>query len=493
MAFRESGNKKQFGPAEQGADQYPQTGWLKRLVSIDLRAEAVVNLDDVVGEIDPRIYGHFIPEQGRGGGGADLVRELHPPLLRAVMGNLSQPDHPQEEAFLKYCEELGSEPYLAIDLRRGTPEEAAHWVAYCNAPLETAPGARRAAQGHPEPYRVKLWGLFNGDNSETIDPAAYVRQIRPFIAALRAADPAIQLVVAGKNLLPGDPEGAEDWNRAILEEIGDQLDYLSIRVIYPGGAAGEDASDPERWYHSLLSAPHSVEESLQRLAALIRDGVPGREIGIVLDSFGLQLPAVLEGGSSSAPAPTLRDGLYLAGMLNAFQRQCAHLKIANFAHRMDALPLIVSPAGQAAFPTPLYYPYLLYSRMETQLLSVAHWSPVYQAEALGSAISARNQVPYIDLSATRSADGNRVVLAVTNRHPHRKAKLVVNFKGGDNRKLRTVAARLVTGPDPLAANTADAPGQVGLRAVKAPRARYAWLDLDLPPASLMVVALEKVK
>ena len=44
----------------QRVNSYPKGNLFKRLFRIELRAEAVVNLDDVVGEIDPRIYGHFI-------------------------------------------------------------------------------------------------------------------------------------------------------------------------------------------------------------------------------------------------------------------------------------------------------------------------------------------------------------------------------------------------------------------------------------------------
>ena len=454
MASKESRKKKQPGSAGKKWDSYPREGWFKRLAAINLRAEAVVDLDDVVGEIDPRIYGHFILGLGSSAASADLVGELHPPLLRAEVGDGFQ----QSVDFLGYCKKVGAEAYLALDVRRVTPEAAASW----------------AAQKRSEAAPIRLWGLFSGDDAEMVDPAEYARQVRPFLTALRAADPEIQLVAAGKVMLPGNPDGAETWNRTVVAELGDQLDYLAIRIMHPAGAAAEEMSDPERLYHSLLSAPHSVEEQIQSLANLIRAVAPDRKIGIVLDAFNLQLGT---GGHA-----TLRDGLYVAGMLNAFQRQCTHLKVATLAQ-----PVIVTPEVGPAFPMPLYFPYLLYREMEPQMLSVVHWSPVYQAAALGRNISAHNQVPYIDLTVTRSTDGRRVVLAVTNRNPHRQANVMVSLKGDGNRKFQTVAARLMAGPNPLAG-----PQEVSVKAVKPPKMRYAWLDLDLPPASLMVVELDQV-
>jgi alpha-N-arabinofuranosidase len=315
--------------------------------------------------------------------------------------------------------------------------------------------------------------------SDFIDADAYIRQVRPYITALRAVDPDIQLALTGKLGWPGSLEEAERWNRLVVEELGDQVEVVAVQVVHPGVTENETPSDPKQLYHSLLSAPHGVEEAIQALSDLIREVVPDREIGIALDGFSLDLPGV----------PSLRDGLYVAGMLNAFHRQAGHLKIAALAQPENALPLTVQPEGQTAFPTPLYFPYQLYSKMEPQVLASAHWSPVFQAEALGDAIRARNQVPYIDLTATRSADGRRVVLAVTNRNPQRKAQVMVTLKDEKKPKFQAVEAWLMSGSDPLAVNTANTPEKVGVKGIKPPKVRYSWLDLELPPASLMLVVL----
>ncbi len=47
------------------------------------------------------------------------------------------------------------------------------------------------------------------------------------------------------------------------------------------------------------------------------------------------------------------------------------------------------------------------------------------------------------------------------------------------------------GSDVLAANTVDAPEQVSVSTIRGTKLRFAWLDLDLPPSSLMMVVLEK--
>ncbi|MBG0771229.1 MAG: hypothetical protein H0S82_05940 [Anaerolineaceae bacterium] len=450
----------------QRVNRYPKGNLFRRLFRVELRAEAVVNLDDVIGEIDPRIYGHYLTDaENYGGDGheqdADVegfFKALHPPVCRYQVGKIeSEPDRAALDAFLAFCEKIGAQPYLSLDPAAMTAEDAANWV---------------------EQFEAQLWGLAGSDGYASA--AEYVQTVRPVITAMRTVNPEIQLTIAGRLMQPGDPQDAEDWNRTVLAEVGDQIDFLSFSIVHPDEVGDLEATAPEHWHHSLISAPHGVEETIQRMAELIRETVPGREIGLVLDGFNVR-----------STAGTLQEALYVAGMLNVFQRQCELLKVACLAQGEETSPIIVTPKGHPAFPTPLYFPYLLYQTMESQLLSLAYWSPVFQAKALGGNIRERNQVPYLDITATRSPDGQRVVLGITNRSPLRQAKVMVNLKGEGSRKYRVAEARLMEGPDVLAANTVDAPEKVAVRTVKAPRLRFAWLDMDLPPASLMVVALEK--
>ena len=61
------------------------------------------------------------------------------------------------DEFVRFCRQVGAEPFITANFGSGTPEEAANWVAYCNAPSSTKFGARRAANGHPKPYGIKYW------------------------------------------------------------------------------------------------------------------------------------------------------------------------------------------------------------------------------------------------------------------------------------------------------------------------------------------------
>jgi alpha-L-arabinofuranosidase len=100
-------------------------------------------------------------------------------------------------------------------------------------------------------------------------------------------------------------------------------------------------------------------------------------------------------------------------------------------------------------------------------------------------------VPYLDLTATRSQDADRVVVGFTNRHPLKPARLMVYLKSETKTVYRATEAWLMSGPGPLAANTPESPEAVGVRRQNPPNIRFGWMEVSMPPASLMVLVLER--
>jgi len=63
--------------------------------------------------------------------------------------------------FMTWCEELGTSPFLAVNLGTGDAASAGQLVEYCNLPGGTHYSDLRAQHGQESPYAVKLWGLGN--------------------------------------------------------------------------------------------------------------------------------------------------------------------------------------------------------------------------------------------------------------------------------------------------------------------------------------------
>ena len=63
-------------------------------------------------------------------------------------------------------------------------DEAQAWVEYCNGTGNTHWASLRRAHGHPEPYRVRYWGLGNEMYGSWqighLSPEDYVKKARAF-------------------------------------------------------------------------------------------------------------------------------------------------------------------------------------------------------------------------------------------------------------------------------------------------------------------------
>lgn len=72
-------------------------------------------------------------------------------------------------------EQMGAETTMVVNFATATPQEAADWVSYMNAPVGTSPWADlRAEHGHPEPYGVTWWEV--GNEPDVGDQAYWMEQ-----------------------------------------------------------------------------------------------------------------------------------------------------------------------------------------------------------------------------------------------------------------------------------------------------------------------------
>jgi alpha-L-arabinofuranosidase len=95
----------------------------------------------------------------------------------------------------------------------------ADWVEYCNSPNDgNHPwAALRAANGHPQPYNIRIWNIGNEPWSQneygasSINCNTYLSDVTPIIDAMLAVDPTIKIT------LPTQGNGAAGtWANAIL-------------------------------------------------------------------------------------------------------------------------------------------------------------------------------------------------------------------------------------------------------------------------------------
>ena len=129
--------------------------------------------------------------------------------------------------FCRFCKLIGAQPYLAANLRSGTPRDFDEWVEYCNAPApQTSLSALRAEMGDPEPFKVRFWGVGNeswgcgGD----FTPEEYAREFRRFTAWVPRYAVPLAFIASG-------PSGGDlEWMRRFFQRLTERDKGLLGRV-----------------------------------------------------------------------------------------------------------------------------------------------------------------------------------------------------------------------------------------------------------------------
>ncbi len=109
-------------------------------------------------------------------------------------------------------------------------ECARQWVEYCNGDaISTEMGRLRAANGHPEPYRVMYWEMDN-ETYRWFDHVQYADTVIRYSRAMKSVDPAIHIGVCSYH-------GFSDKIERILEICGAHVDFIADRICEPENIA----------------------------------------------------------------------------------------------------------------------------------------------------------------------------------------------------------------------------------------------------------------
>ncbi len=125
--------------------------------------------------------------------------------------------------FIEMCRMIGTEPFICVNMLTGSPADAAEWIAYCNSTSGDRMNLLRKEHGYPEPLTVKYWELDN-ETYRRYGYEEYAKRCVEFSKAMKAADPAIQLVMVGYHTFNSNL-------REMLEIAGQYIDLVADRSV----------------------------------------------------------------------------------------------------------------------------------------------------------------------------------------------------------------------------------------------------------------------
>jgi len=499
-----------------------------------MKAKVSAHKDFAISKIDDRLYGAFLEHLGRAiytgiyepdhptadengmrKDVIDLVTELDVPIVRYPGGNFvsaynwedgvgprdkrptrldlawhtSDSNAVGVHEFADWCDSVGTEMMLALNLGSRGLDAARNFVEYVNHPGGSYWSDMRIANGRKEPWNVKVWCLGNEmDGPWQVGHKSadeYGALAHETAKALRAFDKSLELIVCGSSnaKMPTYPQ----WEATVLDHAYDSVDYISLHMYF----ANREKNTP-----AYLALSIDLENYIDSVAGVIKfikaKKRSKKDVYISFDEWNVwyhsnaQDRKILDGNDGWPHAPALledaynfEDVLQVGLILNAFIRRADVVKIACIAQLVNVIAPIMTEPGGAAWRQTIYYPYYFASRFgRGTALTLAVDSPTYEVAGVGA-------VPYADITAVLNEAGNEVTFFAVNRNPSEAVEVEISLTGFGNGEI--FDHQVMTHADLNKVNTAAEPNAVV--PAKGTGATFAdgKLKVSLPPYSYQMI------
>jgi alpha-N-arabinofuranosidase len=279
--------------------------------------------------------------------------------------------------FVHFCKLIGSEPYLAANVRSLPAEQFYRWVEYCNSPAgSTTLADERAAAGYAEPFGVRFWGVGNeswgcGGNFTAQE---YAVEFRRYTTWVPGYGQKLSFIASGPNV------DNWEWTRGFLEEIvrkgpGQFRDIFGLALHHyawnlsrgrtedwnegKGDALKFDAVD---WYE-LMREGDRMEGLIEGHWQIMGELDKKHDIKLVVDEWG----PWYRPGSEATPGdileqtPTLRDGVFSGMTLDIFNRHPEKVAMANCAQLINCLNSLYLAHEDKFVVTPVGHVFAMYA------------------------------------------------------------------------------------------------------------------------------------
>jgi alpha-L-arabinofuranosidase len=504
------------------------------------RARLTIDPDFTIAPVPRRLFGSFVEHMGRcvytgifepGHPKADadglrtdvldLVRELGPTVVRYPGGNFVSGYYwedgvgPKEQRprrldrawrsietnefglgeFARWTKAAGAEPMMAINLGTRGIQEACDILEYANHPGGTKYSDLRRAHGSADPFDIRLWCLGNEmDGPWQVGhktAAEYGRLAAETARAMRLVDPRIELVACGSSSSKMPTFG--EWERVVLEETYEQVDYISAHAYYQ---EHDDLGD----FLACARDMDSFIESVVATADAVRArGKHRKRIDISFDEWNVWYQskfaesAIAKGESDWEVAPrviedeySVTDAVVVGTLLNSLLRHGDRVTVACQAQLVNVIGLLRSEPGGPAWKQSIAHPFeQVRRRAAGEILDVRVRADSYETPRFGD-------VDLVDAAGTWDAEAGVVALFVANRDQAEPATVEVGVRGfGELRVQHAAVLAAADDQDRHTTNDEQHPDRVGLRKLDGVEVADGLASLTLPPLSWAVVQLAR--
>ncbi|QHQ61662.1 alpha-N-arabinofuranosidase [Anaerocolumna sedimenticola] len=379
------------------------------------KAKIILDKDYVIGEIDRRMFGSFVEhlgrcvykgvyepshetadEQGFRNDVKELIKECGITAIRYPGGNFVSGYNwkdgvgPREKRpakkdmawnvietnevgtneFARYLKDMDVELIMAANLGTGTPEGSGEFVDYCNTEKGTYWSDLRREHGVKEPHNFKVWCLGNEMDGEwqigMLKAEEYARKAKEAAKIMKWMDTSIELIACGTCTNEEEHKTFGEWDRIVLEETYDYINYISIHRYYNYDPAKQlfykmhdDITDIPFFFKDMQNYLDTVISAADFVKGKLRKD---KSINISFDEWGVIT------NTSAAPGGTaqeygyasfrLLDAVIYGGILCTFLNNADRVKIACQSLLVNEGGMISTDPKGKAIRQATFYPFM---------------------------------------------------------------------------------------------------------------------------------------
>jgi alpha-N-arabinofuranosidase len=417
-------------------------------------------------------------------------RDKRPATLNSAWGDVIDTNAFGTDEFMDFIQQIGSAPYVSINIGSGTPQEAAEWLEYMTAAAPTALAKERASNGHPEPYKVGFLGIGNEswDCGGAMSPDYYVSLMKVYSRfvlnmnpAQRNKDQMLKIAVG-----PGTPDTG--WTEAVMKAWkkhtwawdinGVSLHWYTVPNGWPPSTKSEKFGVDD--YAKSLKSTLFMDEFLRKQEAVVDKYDPEKKVSLVVDEWGIwHAPLAGSNPAFLVQQNSIRDDILASLNLNIFARHADRVRMANIAQMINVLQAMILTDKERMILTPTYYVFRMYVPFQdSTFVPIAFDAGTYTQGSI--------TLPRVDAIAAKSTDG-KLLVEITNLDAENSATIDAHIAG---LAVKSATAETLTAPEVDTINTFDAPNTI-VPKPSAVKLQNSEISLMVQPRSVTVISLEE--
>lgn len=321
------------------------------------------------------------------------------PVMENIAWGIPEYNKFGTDEFLKMCEVIGATPQFDINMGSGTPEEAVAWVRYIQAHWK---GKVIYELGN------ELYGHWQvgWKTDQEIGPATL-----EFSKAVRAAAPDAEIIATGLG-----PMNGHNWNEGQLKNPAGTFDLLSLHFILGTNHPAMQNATPDFMAAAAYAIPYAGGPHFDKVQAQIDSHGLHDKVHLAITEWLFNSKGFGERNFTDESPSWMNEGgaVMAAGFLNTVLRHSDEITLTDMTGVMEFAG--IWKKREQVYAVPAYYVFKMYMAVKGDtLLQAESDSGTYDVASGVRPLDNEKGIPYIDVVATRSADGRILTLLCVNR------------------------------------------------------------------------------